>query len=200
MPATYVPIECSYELMARIIRAVALQRGGRLNGLPGGELEVEKLADERVEQAGKAREISLYALKGLFEAPYYIWMTRQPELVLFAAIQPGGLQLIDTGWESEVSKLENRQVEVDESLLKKLAVKLSHRVPDPILIRNARVFDSEHATLGPAKDVYVNRRRIAAIYDAGSPVQGTPTVLDAGGRTLMPGDHDWPTDCAGRLH
>jgi dihydroorotase-like cyclic amidohydrolase len=58
------------------------------------------------------------------------------------------------------------------------------------VIRNTRVFDSEHATLGPAKDVYINRGRIAAIYDAGSTAEGTMTVIDAQGRILLPGLFD----------
>jgi hypothetical protein len=39
-----------------------------------------------------------------------------------------------------------------------------------------RVFDSENAALGPPKDVYINRGRIAAIYDAGSPNQSAATA------------------------
>src|SRR5262245_13405865 len=47
-PAAYVPIECSSEMMARVVRAVAM-KGGRINALPGGKLAVEKLLDEKVE-------------------------------------------------------------------------------------------------------------------------------------------------------
>jgi hypothetical protein len=124
-PAIYVPVECSSEAMARVIRAVALRTGGRLNALPGGELNVEKLVDERVEVDGKKREVSLYALKGLFEEPLLVWMTREPELVLFASILPGWMQVIEEGWDSVASQLEKRQVEVNDSLLNKLASKLS---------------------------------------------------------------------------
>ena len=52
--------------MARVVRAAARKPGGKLKALPGGELEVEKILDERVESGGKTREVSLYALKGLF--------------------------------------------------------------------------------------------------------------------------------------
>lgn len=188
--AAYVPIECSSEMMAQVVRAAALKPGGRLKALPGGELAVEKLVDERVEVGGKTREISLYALKGFTEEPYYVWLTKQPELGLFASISPGWSQVVESGWEKVADKLESRQVEADTLLLNKLSVKLSHRLPEPILIRNAQVFDSEHATLGPAKDVYINRGRIAAVYDANSPTQGAATVIDAEGRVLVPGLFD----------
>jgi len=49
------------------------------------------------------------------------------------------------------------------------------------------VFDSEHAVLGPVQDVYVNRGRIGAVYPAGSPSKRPGTVIDAKGRTLLPG-------------
>jgi len=166
--AAYVPIECSSEVMARVVRAVALQPGGKIKALPAGQLEVEKLADERVEVNGQTREISLYALKGYLDEPYLLWMTRAPELILFAAIEPGWMHLTPEGWESVADVLEKRQLEVGRTHLETLAVKLSHRWPEPILIRNARVFDSEHATLGSAKDGFINRGRIAAIYETGA--------------------------------
>ena len=117
-------------------------------------------------------------------------MTRAPELTLFAVIEPGWMHLVPEGWESVADNLEKRQLEVGRAHLEKLAVKLSHRLPEPILIRNARVFDSEHATLGSAKDVYINRGRIAAIYDTGSPAQAAATVIDAQNRVLLPGLFD----------
>ncbi|MBS0266644.1 MAG: amidohydrolase family protein [Planctomycetes bacterium] len=188
--AAYVPVECSPEIMARVVRAIALQPGNRLAALPGGELEVNKMHEERVEVAGQSREVCLYALKGLYEEPLYLWTTRAPELRLFALISPGSMHLIDAGWESVAATLENRQLAVNDGLLRKLAERLAHRLPGPIVIRNARVFDSEHATLGPAQDVYIYRGRITAILETGAPSQTAATVFDAGGRTLLPGLFD----------
>jgi hypothetical protein len=71
-----------------------------------------------------------------------------------------------------------------------LAARLRHSLPTPILIRNARIFDAEHARLGPPEDVYVNDGRIAAIYAAGSSAQAAATVIDAGGGALLPGLFD----------
>jgi imidazolonepropionase-like amidohydrolase len=48
------------------------------------------------------------------------------------------------------------------------------------------VFDAEHARLGPPRDVYIHGGRIAALYETGSPAQAVVTVLDAGGRVLLP--------------
>jgi len=88
-PAAYVPVECSAEALARIVRAGTKQPGGKLRALPGGELRVEKVLDERVEVGGKTRDISLYSLAGLFEEPYYVGLAKEPDLALFASISPG---------------------------------------------------------------------------------------------------------------
>jgi hypothetical protein len=189
-PAAYVPVECSAEMMARVVRAVALQPGKRLRALPGGELRVEKVLDHRVEAGGRTCDVSLYALTGLREEPYFCWTTREPELMLFAAIEPGWIQVIQDGWESAADTLESRQLEASNAMLNNLATKLSHRLPDPIVIRNARVFDSEHAVLGPAQDVYISGGRITALYEPNSQAQGAATVIDAGGRVLAPGLFD----------
>jgi hypothetical protein len=189
-PAAFVPVEYSSETIARIVRAAALQSGGRIKALPAGELRVEKMLDETVEVEGKSQQVSLYALFGLYEAPYFIWLTKSPELKLFAAIEPGWIQLIESGWESTVNKLQSKQVEINYSMLAKLATKLRHRLPEPILIRNARVFNAEQATLDKPKDVYIYRGRIAAVYDAGSPTQDAATTIDAEGRVLLPGLFD----------
>jgi Amidohydrolase family len=191
--AAYVPVQSSPEAFARIVRAVALQPGRRLTALPAGELTVAKVLDERVESGGTTRDVSLYVLNGLYSQPSYCWTTREPEMRFFASIAPGWSQFIESGWESVADKLERRQIEADNALLHQLAVKLSHRLPDPIVIRNARVFDSEHAVLGAAQDVYISGGRIAALYEAGSPAQAAATEIDAGGRVLLPGLFDMHT-------
>jgi imidazolonepropionase-like amidohydrolase len=188
--AAYVPVECSAEMMARIVRATALQPGQHIQALPGGELAAEKLVDEHLEVGGQTRDVALYALKGLKEEPYFCWLTRQPELRLFAQIEPGWIQVVEAGWEAAADKLEARQVEAGNALVNRLAERLSHRLPEPIVIRNARVFDAEHATLRAAQDVYINRERITALYEAGSKAESVGTTIDAGGRVLVPGLFD----------
>jgi hypothetical protein len=186
-PAAYVPVESSFEVFGRIVRAVALQPQRRLAALPGGELAVEKLTDEHLEMEGKVRDVSLYALKGFDVEPVYLWFTRAPEMAPFGMIYPGWYSMIEAGWEATAPVLERRQLEAGSALLKELAARLTHRLPEPIVIRNARVFDSERGRLGPAQDVYIQAGRIAALYETGSPAQDIATELDARGRVLLPG-------------
>ena len=53
-----------------------------------------------------------------------------------------------------------------------------------------RPFDSKTKSLGAASDVYVNGGRIAAIYPAGSPAGQPATIIEGGGRALLPGLFD----------
>jgi Amidohydrolase family len=188
--AIYVPIESSPETIMKIVRAVALQPGRRLAALPSGELAVEKLRDEHIELAGKTRDVALYTLTGMEIEPFDFWATREPELAFFAWVTPGWIQVVESGWEPIAATLERMQVEADSRHLHDLAPKLRHKLAEPIVIRNARVFDSEHARLGPPQDVYVYRGRIAALYETGSPAQEAATIIDAGGRVLLPGLFD----------
>lgn len=189
-PAAYVPVEGSPEVLARVVRAALARPGNRIAALPGGTLSVEKLADERVQAGGRSRTVSLYAIAGMDVEPVYVWTDRSSQARLFASIYPGWFQLIEAGWEHAAPSLERRQKEASARQLAALARRLRHDVPDPILIRNARVFDAERAALGPPRDVYVRGGRFAAIYDAGSEAHGARTVFDAGGRVLLPGLFD----------
>jgi hypothetical protein len=66
-----------------------------------------------------------------------------------------------------------------------LQKRLAHRLAEPIVFRNARVFDASSGRLTDAADVFVNRGRIAAIYPAGSTLREAGTVIDGTGRVLM---------------
>jgi Amidohydrolase family len=184
--ALYVPIESTIEVAGLIASALIHESTAKLPGIPGGELSIVKLTDASVTQGGETRAVTLYAVRGADLEPQYIWMNADGKRA-FATIFPGFAQLILKGWEAQAAALEQQQLEAQEAYLKDIARRDRHELPQPVLIKNARVFDSEHAVLGPLQDVYVNRGRIAAVYEAGSPSQTPGTVIDAKGRTLLPG-------------
>jgi hypothetical protein len=75
-------------------------------------------------------------------------------------------------------------------MLRDAAAKLQHPLKGLTVVRNARVFDSEKATVGAPSDVYVLRGRITAVLPAGSPVRGAEQEIDASGRIMLPGLFD----------
>lgn len=191
-PALYLPTYGSPEVNAVIVRAAA-QAGGRIAALPGGELRVQKLKDARVGPAGGERAVALYAIFGTDLQPDYVWLDADGGQRLFAAINPGGRHVILAGFGSAGAALEKLQLEAEAQFITDTASKHTQALPQPILIRNVRVFDAAKRALGDPADVYVNDGRIAAVYPAGSPAKDPATVIDGAGRALLPGLFDMHT-------
>jgi hypothetical protein len=191
-PAIYLPSYGSPETHAVIVRATQ-KAGGRLAALPGGELRSEKLKDARVGPAGREREVALYAILGAGLQPDYVWLEQAEGMPLFASISVGGSHLVRAGWEGVTHELERLQREAEAGWLAELAGKHTQALPQPILIRNVRVFDASTRALGEPADVYVNDGRIASIQPAGSTARDPATVIDGAGRALLPGLFDMHT-------
>ena len=191
-PAVYLPAYGSPETGAIIVRATQ-KAGGKLAALPGGELRSEKLADARVGPAGAERAVSLFAILGAGLQPDYVWLEAGDAMPLFASINVGGSHMVVTGYEAVTPELERLQRQAEAKYLEDLAKKNTQDLPQPILIRNVRVFDANSKALGEPADVYVNEGRIAAIYPAGSPAKDPATVIDGAGRALLPGLFDMHT-------
>jgi hypothetical protein len=203
-PAWYWPIsESSPEGLALAVRAALKRPGQRLPMLPSGEAQVTRLAEYTFRSGARRQAAALYAVTGLDYDPEYVWLTTGKEPRFFAAAVPGWFAIVPEGWEAIVADVDREQLAAQSRQLEALVPKLAHRVPEPILIRNARVFDSEHARLGPAQDVYVSGGRITALYPAGSTARDAGTVIDASGRVLLPALfdlHDHMDPWSGLLH
>ncbi len=190
--ALYVPIESTLEPLGVQLRALAKAPDRRLPALPGGELSAGVLAETRLRRGDESLPLTLWALRGASLEPTYVWTTAGAERP-FALIYPGFMQMIVQGWEAQAAELEKLQVQAHNRYLVELARRHRHVFDGPLLIRNARIFDAPKARLGTPQDVYVHRGRIAAIYEAGSPAAESVTVIDAQGRTLLPGLFDMHT-------
>ncbi|HET9326141.1 MAG TPA: amidohydrolase family protein [Candidatus Eisenbacteria bacterium] len=187
--AFYLPMNSALEAYAMLIRA-ALRQGGRIAMLPGGEATVTRITAREFSAGRRKQKLALYAVRGVDLEPTYLWLTDDAAKAFFAYAYPGWMQVVLEGWESAAPAIEKAQVEADREWLERLGTRLTHRLPDPILIRNVRVFDAEKATLGPPSDVYVFNGRVASVWPAGTAAEKTPTVFDAAGRTLLPGLYD----------
>lgn len=192
-PAMYLPVDGSPEVLAMIVRATERAAGGRLAALPGGVLQSARLDELAIGAPGQERRIVLYSISGLGLRPAYVWLDADGGMRLFARIFPGSGHLIASGYEGQTPALERRQRAAEAAHLRGLASRHAERLPEPVLIRDVRVFDTASATLGAPADVYVNRGRIAAIYPAGSPAQQAATVIEGEGRALLPGLFDMHT-------
>jgi len=189
----YLPVEGSFAADAAIAR-VLLAAGGRgVAALPAGELTIERLAARTVTHGGEQRAVALYAIRGASTEPDFIWLTDDAERSFFAAIEPGYMIVAPRGWVADVAPLEAAQKAAGKAMLEALAARLAHRLGDEFVVRGARVFDSEHATLSGPQDVYIHDGRIAALYPAGSRASAPMPSIDGSGRVLLPGLFDMHT-------
>ena len=72
--------------------------------------------------------------------------------------------MVVAGYEAVTPQLERMQQQAETKYLVDLAAKHTQALPQPILIRNVRVFDAKSKALGEPADVYVNEGRITAIF------------------------------------
>lgn len=192
--AFYVPRDASMQPFSAMLGALARRPDGQLPLLPSGTLAqrvMEELELAQPESAGGARQrVRLLALTGMGLEPAYAWVTADASPRLFASIEPGAFKGIEEGWERHLPLLQARQAQGAAEALKAFAAANQTRLHGLVVVRNARVFDSLRARLGPPQDVHVFRGRITAVLPAGSPVSGPHQAIDAGGRVMLPGLFD----------
>jgi len=165
------------------------KHNGKLPLLPNGTLSSSKLGEAQVTRDGKTQTVQLLALTGQGFTPNFVWATSEAQPRLFAFIFPGYLQLIEEGWQANAAALETQQKAAEGKLLVDLRKKLGHRFAGTTVLRDVRVFDSEHASLGAATDVVIADGKIVSVGKADAKLKAD-RVVDGGGKVLMPGLFD----------
>ncbi|MGZ8290050.1 MAG: amidohydrolase family protein [Telluria sp.] len=189
-PAIYVPLNSSFEVASVAITALAARPDASMPLLPSGTLSHRKLDEVEVSAGGKTQKVQLLAQTGIGMSPQFYWATTGDKPRLFAVVIPGYMTMAEQGWAEVGKTLAARQKISETKMLTDLASQLQHPLHGLTVVRNARVFDSEKATVGVPSDVYVLRGRITAILPAGSPVRGAVNDIDAAGRIMLPGLFD----------
>lgn len=203
-PVLYAPMGGSPAMDGVAARALARAPGQRLPLLPGGQLRQQVVDRLVVQVAGRAMPLQLLAHIGRGFEPTWLWTTTGPAPHHVASLWPGSASLVLEGYESVLPRLTERQQQAEDTLLRQRAAEWLKPLPGLTVVRNARVFDSQAARLGPASDVYLFRGRITAVEPAGSTAPQVPdTEIDAAGRVMLPGlfdmhDHAWKAQ--GGLH
>jgi imidazolonepropionase-like amidohydrolase len=185
-PLFYVPIQGTPETLAVLARALLAAPSGRLPLAPSGEASITRVETVTLAAGGPTRSVSLYAIAGLDLSPTYVWLDDGPGKDLFAALYPGPYGLIQQGYQAEAQRLAERQQAADGKLLADLQRSTRHVVDGMLAITNVRVFDSRKAVLGEPSTVYLYRGKVAAVLPAAQPVAKDATVVDGGGRALLP--------------
>ena len=200
-PAMYLPLNSSFEIVS--VSARALARSNTLPLLPSGTLRQRVVERMELVSRGQRRSIQLVAQTGVGLSPALYWVTREKRPRFFAVIYPGWFTGIEEGWQAQAGKLAARQRAAEGRLLAEFATRARQPLPGLTVVRNARVFDSDSATLGPPSDVYLLRGRITAVVAAGTDQRKADAEIDAAGRVMLPGlfdMHDHADRWSGALH
>ncbi|MGI8561197.1 MAG: amidohydrolase family protein, partial [Luteimonas sp.] len=195
-PAMYMALGGAPQGVSVALAALAKRADGKLPLLPNGTLSARELARATAQCGGTPREVRLMAVSGVGLTPNFAWVTGEREPRLFASIYPGYLQMVEDGCQADADALEEVQKRAEATLLVDIARRHAKPLPGSTLIRNARVFDSEHAVLGVASDVMIRDGRVLSVAPTGGNASAD-RVIDAGGRVLLPGLFDMHTH-AGR--
>ena len=196
-PALYASMGGSPAMDAIAIPALAQAPQRRLPLFPSGSLRQQVLDRLTLQQPGRSLALQLLVHTGLGFEPNYLWATDEAVPQLFASLAPGYYSLIQGGWQAALPQLETRQLAAQATLHRQRAAEWRRPLPGLTVVRNARVFDSQAASLGPPMDVYLHQGRITAVQPAGRmAAQAADTEIDAAGRVMLPGlfdmhDHVW---------
>jgi Amidohydrolase family len=188
--ALYTPLGGTPETLSAAIGALAKRGDGKLPLIPGGSLSQRVLVESEISNGSAKQKVKLLALTGIGFTPTFVWATTDASPHMFAFIIPGIFQLVPDGWEKAAATLETQQQAAEKELIVSMQTRLAHPLAGTTLIRNARVFDSERATLGTGSDVLLQDGRIVAISDAGQEKRKADKIIDAKGRVLLPGLFD----------
>ncbi|WP_129648113.1 amidohydrolase family protein [Peristeroidobacter agariperforans] len=180
----YLPNEANAEDLAALARAL-LRAQGELALLPAGKARIEKAQRLSVHGANGAMNVTLYLLSGIQLQPQPLWLDADLELFASAATWQS---VVRTGFEESLPALIAAQDQT-LSMARIARGKALRRQPQrPLLIRDARMFDAERRVMKPGMSVLVKGDRIVAVAPTQDLVpSGDVEVIDARGRTLLPG-------------
>ncbi|MFZ2509444.1 MAG: amidohydrolase family protein [Steroidobacteraceae bacterium] len=183
----YLPLDGPPESVAILARALLAAEGHRLALLPSGEARIEEI--ESLELPG-GRRIRHMAIHGLGFEARPMWLNADGSL--YASID-SWMTVVEKGETANVENLRARQHEYRAARFSAMAREIRD-VPDgPVLIDNARILDIRTGGVRTENAVLVEGERIVALLAPGAERPKAARIVDAAGRTLMPGLWDMHT-------
>lgn len=191
----YSPLEDAGTTDAPLVQALLRAPDHRVALLPAGEARIEDVTPREIEIAGVKHRLRRIAISGFGFQPGLMWLDDRDEM--FARVSSWS-SLIRAGAESAIPALLADDQAWRAARSAKLAAELAHRPPAAgLAITHARLYDSERRTIVPDATVVVVGDRITAVGGAATPVPAGARVIDAHGRTLLPGLWDMHVHLSG---
>ncbi|HEX3130487.1 MAG TPA: amidohydrolase family protein [Thermoanaerobaculia bacterium] len=184
-PSFYLTMNGTPQEIELLARALLAAPGNTLPMLPTGEAKIAKVGSAAAEAEGKTRKVDLYELSGLGFSPFYFWLDENQR---YFASDGGWMKIALEGWESSLPKLKEVQDAREKGLDKERAARLARKPQGALAFKNARLFDPESGKSTPGTTVVISGNRIQAVgLDGQVSIPAGAEVIDAAGKTLMPG-------------
>jgi hypothetical protein len=181
----FVPHDDALTTNAALAQALIRAKDHRVKLLPAGEAWIEDDSSREIEIAGVKQRLRRLAIAGFGFEPGLTWFDERGELFGFVSAWSS---MVRAGAESAIPTLLTDDDAWRAARASRLAAQLAHRPPAAgLAITHARLFDSERRTVTPDATVVVVGDRITAVGGASTAVPAGARVIDAHGRTLLPG-------------
>jgi imidazolonepropionase-like amidohydrolase len=191
-PETYYRLRSQTPYDQALLARVLLGRRSRsATVLPGGTARVEIVADTMVRLRNMPQRVRLAMIHGARGNPFGAWIDDRGELV---AGESGWFVTVRRGEEHILPALRELEFRYRNARGAELAKRLAPKATSGVAIVNGDVFDSESGVMLPRRTVVVQGDRIVAVGRADSvKIPAGATVIDATGKTVMPGMWDMHT-------
>ncbi len=177
----YVPLDGPPETLALLARALLAADDGRLALLPTGEARIETVDELQLAPGRTVRHVEIH---GLGFEPQPLWLN--PDGSLYAVVDTW-LSVIERDRTGDVTTLQARQDARREERFADMTQRSRTEAAGRVLIDHARIIDVRHGRVRPENAVLTDGGRIVALLAPDSERPRDATVVDAGGRTLLPG-------------
>lgn len=170
---------------ARVARLALRQPDGAAPLSETSEVHATVVGDVEVPTSRGTERVRLVHLRGMGGAGTAVWLDADDQLF---ASEVGWFITVRRGAEDALPALRAFELEFRERQADQLAAAMVQPVHDALVIRNANLFDSETGTMRPGTSVLIRGEHIAEVGPDGEiDVPADATVIDAAGRTVMPG-------------
>jgi hypothetical protein len=198
----YLPLDANSEDLAILARALLKAPNHGLDLVSGGHAQLEEtsvvytppFADQPFfGQLGNAR---LYLIKGLAFEPTPIWLWSIDRELFFEG--SSWMSTVPKGWEAAAPELVALQSKLMAERSAGEAKALQRKPGGAVVFTHATLFDAETQKMMPHTTVVVKDDRIAAVgRDGAVKIPAGAEVIDAHGKTLMPGLTDMHVHLSG---
>jgi imidazolonepropionase-like amidohydrolase len=168
-------------------RALLASGQGRLDVLPAGTLQLDKIATLDVTGKSGTVRVTAYTIGGIELIPDTVLLDGDGRL--FAKVSPKSI-IVREGFEAEQERLRGLAAQWSSERLVAIQKEVAHRYDAPVRIRNVRLFDPATMALTAPAAVVVRGNSIAAVEPVDSPATPGEVSIDGAGGTLVPGMYE----------